>query len=220
MYTLGRVALSVVCMAAFACIASPVAAAGAGAMDHPIYHPSPTCGKRHRKHKKHPCRVTTKKSGTSNVKKDPPAAPAPASPRVGRPAPPPGPGIGSEESTWPRELPPPQEIRCVPATPPGLPSGDGWVRGALQEGGGPAPGIYDCGYQPVNVVVSKSSSGEVAASQHVGEQEEWIIPLPPGTYSLATYNAEGKPVGCFSSPATFTVSAGQVVEDSVGCDIP
>jgi hypothetical protein len=206
----GRMWLWVVCIAALACATGPVAAASGGAAHHPSRHRSSECGKRSSKHKKHRCPAAKK---TSKVNKDPPAAAAPAPPD---PA-----GIGHEESEGPRGLlPPPRESPCVPVSAPALPAGYGWVRGSLWAGGGPAPGIYACGYAPVTVVVSNSPSGEVAAKRSVGEREEWAIPLPPGTYSLATYDAEGKPAGCFSSPATFTVSAGQVVEDSVGCDIP
>jgi hypothetical protein len=68
--------------------------------------------------------------------------------------------------------------------------------------------------------VSNTATGEVVERQNIRAQEEWAIPLPPGTYSLAAFNGEGKRIECESYPASFTVAAGEVAEDSVGCDIP
>jgi hypothetical protein len=171
------------------------------------------CRKRASKHKKHRCRQTKK-----TVTKPGLRAPSP-SPAAKNPALESAQEIEAEEK---RSGQPPHtegsSYPCVLVTPPSLPPGDGWVRGSLLSEGGPPPGSLYCG-GPLVVVVS-SSGGSVVASQHIGPREEWAIPLPPGTYSLAAFTEEGKRVECSSEPAMFVIAVGEESHDSVECDIP
>jgi hypothetical protein len=196
----------VACIVASASATASLSSASTGPIDHPS-HRLPACSKRSNKHKKHRCRLSKKKTALSQVKNGPQAASSPTAS---------GPRI--EESEGSPGKRPPTESPCVSALPPALPEESGWVRGSFGDSGGPF-GDSACGPGPVTVVVS-NSSGVVAASQHVAEREEWAIPLPPGTYSLAAFDGEGKRIECESYPAIFTVVAGQAVQDNVSCDIP
>jgi hypothetical protein len=101
---------------------------------------------------------------------------------------------------------------CTAAEAPALPPGYGWVTGNLYIAGGPSPGIYSCGYVPVELVVTSTSSGTVVARQQVGERESWAIALPEGSYSLRAYD-DGQPVECSCEPEMFSVAAGRAVTD-------
>jgi hypothetical protein len=136
------------------------------------------------------------------------------------PTPLPGGTVSSET-----EGPPPDRdavsAPCSKTAQPNIPTGDGWVTGAVDISGGPAPGAFYCTPSPVEVAVI-ATNGQVVARQSVGEHEKWAIPLAPGTYSLRAYSVtySGSQVECPSEPTTFTIAAGEPVEDSVECDTP
>lgn len=100
-----------------------------------------------------------------------------------------------------------------PADEPG--AGVGWIIGCITVSGGPAPGSQSYGQQ--GTVSVTNATGQVVATQAVGEHQSYSIAVAPGQYSVSAVIPNDFPCPAAGQVA---VAAGREARQDVNCSVP